>query len=163
MRPMLTALSATLLMFLSAASADANAPRGKAEDRVFPYDAQLPACDDPQVLGRIERRFNEREAHVWRTNLTIKGFDKVRAVAFRPNGLDLIPRRYCSARVATSDGRLRHVSYYMVEDAGLTGWHGSLLLGLIQFPTPSSFSLEWCVQGLDRHRTYAQDCRMARP
>jgi hypothetical protein len=162
MRVAITAVSA-LLIVSAASAASANAPRGKAEDRVFAYDAQLPACDDPAVLGRIERRFNERESSVWKTNLTIKGFDRVRPTAFRPNGADLIPRRYCSARVVTSDGRHRQLSYYVVEDAGITGWHGSLFFGWVRFPTPGSFGLEWCVQGLDRHRTYAQDCRMARP
>lgn len=152
---------AALTLFAQASYA--NAPRGKAEDRFFAYDAVLPACDDPLVLGRIQQRFNDREMTVWQTTQSIRGFDRVRTVAFRPNGLDLIPRRYCSATAIMGDGRRRGVSYYVVEDAGMTGWHGSVLLGLIRFPTPASFGLEWCVQGLDRHRTYAQDCRMARP
>ncbi|MGL5139369.1 MAG: hypothetical protein ACRC7G_16540 [Beijerinckiaceae bacterium] len=162
MRPIPTILAA-LLLIAAIHPAAANAPRGKAEERLFAYDAQLPACDSPAVLGRIEQRFNERETSVWKTNLQIKGFDRVRATGFRPNGLDLIPRRYCSARVAISDGRHRRVDYYVSEDAGIIGWHGSLFYGWVRFPTPASFGLEWCVQGLDRHRTYAQDCRMARP
>jgi hypothetical protein len=147
----------------TASAAMANAPRGRAEDRVFPFDAQLPACGDPGVLGRIQSRFNGREARDWKSGLEITTIDRARETAFRPNGQDLIPRRYCAARVLLNTGKHRSVEYNLVEDGGISGWQGSLFLGLVRFPTPGSYSLEWCVAGLDRHRTYAQDCRMARP
>ncbi len=153
----LAALTATL------ASAQANSSRIRAEDRVFAYDAQLPACDDPGVIGRIQSRFNAREPRFWNSNLQIASVDRIRQTHFRPNGPDLIPRRYCTSRALLSDGRYHALDYYLVEDAGMTGWHGSLLLGLIRFPTPASYNVEWCVTGLDRHRTFAPDCRMARP
>ncbi len=156
-------LPAAAILLLTAAAASANSPRIRAEERVYPYDAQVAACDAPAVLGRIQRRFSHREAAFWNSDLQIVAIDHVRQTAFRPNGLDLIPRRYCQARATTSDGRHRALFYHIVEDAGITGWHGSLVFGLIQFPTPGSFNVEWCVNGLDRHRTYAQNCRMARP
>jgi hypothetical protein len=159
MRLMLAAALASLAL----GQAFANAPRIPAEQRTYAYDAQVAACDDPGVLNRIERAFGSREAIDWKTNLTITGVDHVRQTHFRPNGVDLIPRRYCQARVYVSDGRRRALYYNIVEDAGITGWHGGLLLGLIRFPTPGSFNVEWCIDGLDRHRTYAQNCRMARP
>lgn len=158
-------LTLSLLAALIAAPALANSPRIAAEslDRVSPYDAQVALCQDAGVLGRIQGRFNAREPRDWNSPLQIAGFDHIRETAFRPNGLDLIPRRYCTARVTLSDGSRTRVDYNIVEDQGFAGWHGSLLFGFIQFPTPGSFNVEWCVSGLDRHRTYAPDCRMARP
>jgi hypothetical protein len=156
-------ITAAAVLALSAGVALANSPRIPAEQRYYAYDAQVAACDDPAVIGRIQGRFNAREANDWKTNLTLLEVDHIQQTHFRPNGVDLIPRRYCHARVVTSDGRRRALYYNIVEDAGITGWHGSLFLGLVRYPTPGSFNVEWCVDGLDRHRTYAQNCRMARP
>jgi hypothetical protein len=161
-RPMRLSLAAGLLL-AGAAAAAANSPRMPAEHRYFAYDAQVAACDSPSVLDRIRHRFDRREAQDWRTDLRIAEIAHVRQTHFRPNGLDLIPRRYCHAKVLVSDGRWRPLWYNIVEDAGMAGWQGSLFLGLVQFPTPGSFNVEWCIDGLDRHRTYAQHCRMARP
>jgi hypothetical protein len=156
-------LAAVALLAMSAASALANSPRVPAENRYFAYDAQVAACDDAGVIGRIQRKFGVREAEFWNSNLEITTVDRIRATHFRPNGLDLIPRRYCQARVITSDGKQRALYYNIVEDAGMTGWQGSLFFGFVQFPTPGSYNVEWCIDGLDRARTYAQNCRMARP
>lgn len=155
-------LAAAFLM-LSAGAALANGPRMPAEERYYAYDAQVAACDDPGVIGRIQSRFDWREGAHWNSTLQLAGVDRIRQTHFRPNGNDLIPRRYCTARAITSDGKHRTLWYNIVEDAGITGWHGSLFLGLVRFPTPGSFNVEWCMDGLDRHRTYAQNCRMARP
>jgi hypothetical protein len=155
--------AALIAAMLPATAALANSPRIAAEQRVFAYDAAVAACDAPGVVGRIQSRFNAREAEFWKSGLQLSAVDHIRQTHFRPNGHDLIPRRYCVARATTSDGRVRALYYNIVEDAGITGWHGSLLLGTIRFPTPGSFNVEWCVDGLDRHRTYAQNCRMARP
>jgi NADH:ubiquinone oxidoreductase subunit len=161
--PMRRSLAIAALLALSAGTAFANTPRIRAEDRVYAYDAQVAACEDAGVIGRIQSRFGFREAEFWNSSLQIVTVDRIRTTHFRPNGQDLIPRRYCQARVITSDGKHRALYYNIVEDAGITGWHGSLFLGLVRFPTPGSYNVEWCVDGLDRHRTYAQNCRMARP
>lgn len=146
-------------------AATANSPRIPAEskERTFPYDAQVAACADPKVLNRIQGRFDLREGRFWSSDLRLVGFEHLRETSFRPNGLDLIPRRYCTGRALLSDNTKARIDYNIVEDQGISGWHGSLFLGLIQFPTPGSFNVEWCISGLDRHRTYAPDCRMARP
>jgi hypothetical protein len=157
------ALSAGAILIASAAAAAANSPRIPAEQRYFPYDAQVAACASESVLNRIRHRFEYRESQDWKTNLVVRDITHVRETHFRPNGKDLIPRRYCQARVLVSDGRWRPIYYNIVEDAGMSGWFGTLFLGYVQFPTPSSFNVEWCIDGLDRHRTYAQNCRMARP
>lgn len=152
-----------LMAMTATAGAFANSPRVKAEDRVFAYDAQVAACDDAAVLNRISSRFDWREPTYWNSMLQIKAFDRVRQTHFRPNGYDLIPRRFCTARVLLSNGKHHRLDYNIVEDAGITGWQGSLFFGLVRYPTPGSFNVEWCVSGLDRSMVYAPDCLMARP
>jgi hypothetical protein len=112
------------------------------------YDGVLPACQDPSVTGKIASRFAENEAEYWNSTLVIQGFDHQREIAFRPWGPDFIPRRFCAARVLTSDGRLRTVDYSIGEDLGVIsiGW-----------------GVEWCVNGLDRPLAYAPNCKMAQP
>jgi hypothetical protein len=157
------ALVALSLLLASVSLAGANAPREPAETRTFPFDAQIVGCGDPGVLGRIQGRFDAREARDWNSPLKLTQIDQVRETAFRPNGKDFIPRRFCKARALLSDGKFRSLSYNLSEDGGISGYQGSLFLGLIRFPTPSSYHLEWCITGLDRHRTYAPDCKAAGP
>ncbi len=141
----------------------ANSPRIPAEQRYYAYDAQVAACDDPGVIGASRAGFNWREGAHWNSRCSSPGGPRpADAFPAERGGSDPAPllRR---ARAITSDGKHRPLYYYIVEDAGITGWHGSLLLGLIRYPTPGSFNVEWCIDGLDYLRTYAQNCRMARP
>lgn len=69
-------------------------------------------------------------------------------MAWRPWGLDFIPRRYCTGKVITSDGMRRRIDYSVREDLAIIG---------------SNWGVEWCVQGLDRNWAYQPDCKMARP
>lgn len=119
-----------------------------AERRYSPFTGQLPACADPSVLARIERRFASREATYWDSRLTILGFERIRHVAERPWGSQYVPRRFCSATALMSDGRKRRVDYFLKEDLGIIG---------------ATWGLNWCVHGLDRNFAYAPDCKMARP
>jgi hypothetical protein len=157
----------SLMTMLTLAGLSAGAPLAEArnaypaERRIFAYDAQLPRCDDAGVLGDIRSRFDTREATYYR-GLKISGVDRIRQVGFRSNGKDFIPRRYCQARVTTSDGRHRFLGYVLAEDAGISGWQGSLGVLRVGWPT-GGYGLEWCVGGLDRHFTYAPGCVMTRP
>lgn len=119
-----------------------------AEERIVPFSGDVPACDDPAVLGRIMHRFADRETSFWQSSLTIQGFDRIRDIAMRPWGADFIPRRYCSAQAWMSDGRKR-VTYYSVREG----------LG----PIGIGYDVQWCVTGLDRNLAYAPWCRAARP
>ncbi len=123
-------------------------PLVPAEDRYIPYTGHLPACDDPAVFERIQSRFYARESEFWKSGLAIVGFDQVREIGFRSNGLDYIPRRYCVARAFMNDANLREVSYSVDEDLGIIGF---------------GFDVEWCVSGLDRLNAFAPGCKMARP
>lgn len=119
-----------------------------AERRVEPYAAEFPSCFDPAVLEDITTAFAERETRFWRSDLRIRAYERIRPLAYRPWGLDTIPRRFCTATAILSDGVKRQVDYSVREDLGTIGF---------------TFGVEWCVVGLDRNMAYAPACRMARP
>jgi hypothetical protein len=112
------------------------------------YHGILPYCEAPAVSGKIASQFASREQKYWASNLRIEGFDRIREIAYRPWGPDYIPRRFCTARVLTSDGHYRSVSYFIAEDLGFAGF---------------SWGVTWCVAGLDRNLAFAPNCKMARP
>ncbi len=119
-----------------------------AEQRYSAYSADLPACDDSGVLARISDRFAQKESGYWNSPLQIGGYDRVREIGFRSNGLGYIPRRYCVARALDSDSKERTVIYDIEESLGMIGW---------------GYGVEWCVVGLDRDLAYAPACGALRP
>ncbi|GEP02810.1 hypothetical protein [Methylobacterium oxalidis] len=121
-----------------------------AEERTFPFDANIPGCQDPDVLEKVASQFAEKEAKFWNSSLTIVSYDRIERTAWRPWGLDYYPRRYCTATATTSDGIRRKVDYSVRESLGIIG---------------STWGVEFCVHGLDRNLAYAYAtaCRMARP
>ena len=119
-----------------------------AERREHDYEARLPPCDHPAVTADIMSDFETRESRFWNSSLRIVQFDRIRQLAWRPWGLDYIPRRFCSGTVLTSDGVKRRVDYSVREDLGTIG---------------VGWGTEWCVAGLDRHYSAAPGCKQARP
>jgi hypothetical protein len=119
-----------------------------AEKRVFPYDTQIPACHDVAVLEKIASYFAEKEAKYWQSSLRIAEYEQIRPLAWRPWGLDYIPRRFCTGKVITTDGAKRRIDYSVREDLAVIG---------------VSWGVEWCVHGLDRNWAYEPACQMARP
>ena len=111
------------------------------QDRLLP-------CDATQPLEQIRARFEQKERRFWNSSLTIVGFDRVALRSTNPWGQNNIPRRYCAARAHLSDGRVRNVDYAIMEDQSLAGF---------------TWGVEWCVNGLDRGRSFDPACRMARP
>ena len=115
------------------------------------YDALVPLCDDPSVLGQISSKFAQKESEYWVSNLEIVGIDRIRqASSFRPwtGGPQAIPRRFCNGVAHTSDGARHAIHYSILENSG---WLGV------------GWGVEWCVVGLDRDWAYNPSCRMARP
>lgn len=135
----------SFLVFGSAAMARDMIP---AEKRILPFTANLPVCHDTGVLEDISTRFAEKERKFWNSSLTIVQYDEIRPVAWRPWGLDTIPRRFCTATATVSDGRRHTVNYSVREDLGFSGFDNGT---------------EFCVVGLDRNWAYAPACRLARP
>ena len=119
-----------------------------AEQRYSAYSADLPTCEDPGVLSRISDRFSQKESEYWASTLQISGYDRVREIGFRANGLSYIPRRYCVARAMLNDMKDHLVIYDIQEDLGIIGW---------------GYGVEWCVVGLDRDLAYAPACSSLRP
>lgn len=119
-----------------------------AEQRYSAYSGDLPSCDDPGVLSRISDRFAQKESGYWNSTLQVTGYDRIREIGFRANGLDYIPRRYCVARALVNDLRERTVIYDIQEGLGMIGW---------------GYGVEWCVVGLDRNLAYAPACSALRP
>jgi opacity protein-like surface antigen len=139
-----------LLSLLALAAATAVQARDvvPAERRILPWDATIPACQDPGVLANITAAFASREDKFWTEGLRLVAYEQIRPVAWRPDGLDLIPRRFCTAVAHVNDGHKRRVDYVVREDLGFAGF---------------SWGVSWCVHGLDRHWAKAPGCRMERP
>ena len=119
-----------------------------AERREEPFDASLPACADPSVLRDISSRFAHKEGRFWNSDLQLVGFERVREVAWRPWGLDYIPRRFCTGTVIVSDGYKRRINFSIREDLGFIG---------------IGWNTEACVDGLDRNYAFAPHCKQAAP
>lgn len=156
-----TVLAAALsVLTLSGVGAREEIP---AEVGPYPYDAELLQCADPSVISKLIGRFDDREEPYWGSSLKIAGIDRIRETAFRPNGRDLIPRRYCAARATLNNGKHHAIYFVLVEDGGISGWQGSFGPLRAVFPTPGSYMLEWCIVGLDRSWTNNPDCKMVQP
>ena len=110
------------------------------------YDGRVKECE--AALGTITTEFWEKESSFWNSSLRITGYGQIHETAFRPWQSDNIPRRFCSADVMLSDGKLRQVHYSIIEDGGFAGY---------------GQGVEWCVTGLDRNWAYNPGCRAARP
>jgi hypothetical protein len=148
-----SALALGLLALQAIQPASARSAREEispAEEQTFPYDANIPGCQDTGVLEEISSKFAEKEAKFWNTSMTIASYDTITRTAWRPYGLDFIPRRFCSAVATTSDGVRRRIDYSVRESTGFIG---------------ATWGVDYCVHGLDRNLAYAYStaCRMARP
>jgi hypothetical protein len=142
---LVTLLIACVLALSSTAIAREITP---AEKRVRGYNTELPPCHALAVLEKISSYFAEKEAKYWQSDLRIVEYVKIRPVAWRPWGLDLIPRRFCTGMVTISDGSRRRIDYSVREDLGIIG---------------ADWGVEWCVAGLDRNWAYNPACKMAQP
>jgi hypothetical protein len=118
------------------------------EGRWAPFYGDMPTCDDGGVLSTISGRFGQTQREFWNSQLAISGFDRVREIGFRSNGLAYIPRRFCIARAAMSDSKERTVIYNVVSAFGIIG---------------ATWGVEWCVVGLDPNFAYAPACSTLRP
>jgi hypothetical protein len=110
------------------------------------YDGRLADCE--AGMKKVTAQFQEKESTYWNSKLRITSYGQVRETAFRPWQSDNIPRRYCSADVMTSDGKLRTAYYSIIEDGGFASY---------------GEGVEFCVTGLDRNWAYNPGCKAARP
>jgi len=119
-----------------------------AEERIIPFSANLPSCEDGTTLWWIKNRFDHTQSTFWNSSLEIVNIDRIREVGFRSNGVAYIPRRYCVGRAELSDNRFHTVVYQIQERTGLAGY---------------TDGFEWCVVGYDHDFAYAPACSALRP
>ncbi|MBX9759949.1 MAG: hypothetical protein K2Y29_14320 [Beijerinckiaceae bacterium] len=141
------AIGAALAFAAGSVPSDAR-PITPAERRQQPYTGDLPACFDQSLLQRIARHFVQREKEYWSSGLEIVAYDKISETAYRPNGLDYIPRRFCRASALMNDGKVRQVVYSIGENQSIIGWGPGV---------------EWCIVGLDRNYAWGRSCMAAQP
>ena len=138
---------AVLLALLLAGASTAEArPLTPAEGRYWPFSGNVPACDHEGVLGRIQNRFGQREVTYWKSGLLIQEFKNPRETGLRAVGVDLIPKRNCTAKAIMNDGKVRQVTYAIIENQGIIGW---------------GWGVSWCIAGLDHHRAFGPNCSAA--
>jgi hypothetical protein len=142
------ALLGLVLLGLTA-TARADSPYvGPAEQRFSPYVGNVYACDAPAILTRIESVFRTTQNAFWGQDLQIVGFDRVRELSLRGNGVEYIPRRFCIARGHLSDNSAHTVIYDIEEAQGIIG---------------IGDGVEYCVVGLDRNNAFSPACSSLRP
>ena len=110
------------------------------------YDGRVATCEN--ALSAISSQFQEKESTYWNSSLVITRYANIHEIAFRPWQSDNIPRRYCTGKAMTSDGRVRTINFSIIEDGGFAGFDQGV---------------EWCVTGLDRNWAYNPRCRLAGP
>jgi len=110
------------------------------------YDGRVAPCE--RALGTITNQFWDKESTYWNSKLQITGYSDIHEIAFRPWQSDNIPRRFCTGKAMTSDGKIHTVNFSIIEDGGFAGYEQGV---------------EWCVTGLDRNWAYNPACRAAGP
>ena len=115
---------------------------------MFPYDTQIPACHDVAVLEKIASYFAEKESKYWQSSLRIVEYEQIRPSAWRPWGLDYIPRRFCTGKVITTDGVKRRIDYSVREDLAVIGvsWGSSGACTASTATGPTSRPARWHVR-----------------
>jgi hypothetical protein len=112
------------------------------------FNAGLPSCAEGAVLNNVASNFADKERRFWNSEATILTFEDVQEVAWRPWGLDYIPRRFCTGTAIVSDGYRHRVNFSIREDLGFIG---------------IGWSTDSCVDGFDRNYAYAPHCKQAAP
>lgn len=108
--------------------------------------AGAPSCE--QVTGTVSSRFAQNMRSFLGSDLSIAGFGIISETRFEPrNETHRVERRYCQAKVTTSDGARRQLWFLIESDWDYAG------LGS---------SVEFCVSGLDPWHVYGAHCRSLR-
>lgn len=109
---------------------------------------KLPACDEPQVLTKVQKKIAYGAPRVLGYDLAIETFDRIDEDAVKAHGKSWIDRRYCSATAWLSNGKSSEVVYLIEAKQGFAsiGWN-----------------VESCLPAYDRWRVYDAWCRSIRP
>ena len=131
--------------------------RRRAGRRSTPISPTFPSATTLRVLSTITGRFAETENTYWGGVHAIAGFERVREIGFRSNGLDYIPRRYCVGRAAdrrSPRSRLR---------SGRRRRRSSIPSARTRASSDGAGASSGASSGFDREHAYAPDCDVLRP
>lgn len=108
--------------------------------------AGTPSCE--QVTGTVSSRFAHNMRSFLGLDLSIATFGVIRQDRLeRRDDTHPVERRYCQAKVTTTDGEPRRLWYVVEDNWGYAGI-GS--------------SVEFCISGLDPWHVYGAHCRSLR-
>lgn len=116
-----------------------------ASEPQYPTFWKFPDCDAPFIERQIVERSNWAERTTFNYGVELQGFNSTQERVVETFGLSPIFRRYCRASGNMSDGKNRTVYYRISRGMGLAG---------------TGYSLEFCIQGLDRWRVFDGNCRV---
>ncbi|MBW8318545.1 MAG: hypothetical protein K0M49_04470 [Arenimonas sp.] len=108
--------------------------------------AGTPSCE--QVTGTVSSRFSRNMRSFLGLDLSIATFGVIHQDRFEPrDDTHPVERRYCEAKVITTDGAQRRLWYVVEDNWGYAGI-GS--------------SVEFCISGLDPWHVYGAHCKSLR-
>ena len=113
----------------------------------LPKFQSFPHCGKESVLKRIVEQFNWAEKKTWNRGITMHGVFDAHEHSTFPEGRRQIPRRYCHAQAALSDGSHRRIVYMIEGGQGFAGMGNNVA---------------WCISSLDPWREYGDGCRVLR-
>lgn len=132
-RYLLAALAAFCAMFGATAAASA---------------ANMPSCDQPQLIQSLTSRFERHSREFLGQNLAIARFQRIRETSHMPSYRRAqVERRFCNSKIVTTDGRKRDLYYLIESDFGFVGL---------------SSAVEFCSTGLDPWFVYGAYCKSLR-
>lgn len=108
----------------------------------------FPACDAPQVLSYIQKRFVWTDRHLLKRGLAIESIERPHR---HKNDYSLhnssIPRLYCNGTAQMNDGHKRQIWWLIEGGMGFAGLRDNL---------------EFCISGLDPFKVHGAWCRSVR-
>ncbi|MCY0146437.1 hypothetical protein OEG84_01555 [Hoeflea sp. G2-23] len=106
------------------------------------------ACDAPQVLTYIQKRFQWTDRVLLQRGLAIDSIERPHATRGRNTRYSSsIPRLYCHGTARMNDGRDRPIWWLIEGDMGFASLRDNL---------------EFCISGLDPLKVYGAWCRSVR-
>ena len=103
----------------------------------------IPNCDNQTLANQLTGRFNDTEFVYWGGFHRLEAVEQLSEQGARERGNDKIARRWCTGTARFADGARRKV---VIELAANADW-----LGL-------TYSLTYCIMGLDRGFVHGRDC-----
>lgn len=112
------------------------------------WRGQLPSCEAPEVLAKVQRKIAYGSPRVLGYHLAIDDIAGISQNDVKAHGKGLIDRRYCSATALLTNGKQSEVVYLIEASQGFAS---------------IGFNVESCLPGYDRWRVYDGWCRSIRP